>query len=291
MIRKIICSAMVTAVVAGCAALPEERPRKDAVSALAPNTIISGETGTPVSFDDMMADLVEVRIVYVGENHTDPEHHRIQKKIIGTLHERGVNLSVGLEMVDFTYQAVLDRWAGAETDREAFLEITHWYANWRYDIDLYWDIFAFAKERKIRLVALNTPFHLPPRVRIGGLANLTDDDRRYLPSEIVTSNLAYKNQLAPIFKHHNFGDRGNFDYFFEAQCLWDETMAESIVRNLGTGAMAVLVGNGHIVYRYGVPDRAYRRAALPYRTVYLTPVGSEFEAAYADYIWLTAPPK
>ena len=72
-----------------------------------------------------------------------------------------------------------------------------------------------------------------------------------------------------------------------AQCVWDEGMAESIASNLGNKTIVVLAGNGHIQYKYGIPDRAFRRTGASFRTIYLAPVGEEVELGIADYIWVT----
>jgi uncharacterized iron-regulated protein len=51
--------------------------------------------------------------------------------------------------------------------------------------------------------------------------------------------------------------------------------------------MVVLVGNGHIIYKFGVPNRAYKRNGAPFKTIYLAPVGGEAELSWADYLWVT----
>ena len=51
--------------------------------------------------------------------------------------------------------------------------------------------------------------------------------------------------------------------------------------------MVVLIGNGHIVRKFGVPDRVLARRPIPLRTVYLASVGAEVDWDYADYIWVT----
>ena len=45
-------------------------------------TIVSSNTGQPVSFAQMIADLATVQVVYVGEQHTCKEHHATQLQVI-----------------------------------------------------------------------------------------------------------------------------------------------------------------------------------------------------------------
>ena len=66
-------------------------------------------------------------------------------------------------------------------------------------------------------------------------------------------------------------------------------MAESVAANLGQKRVVVLAGNGHIQYKYGIPDRTFRRTNASFRTLYLVPAGKEIELDIADYIWVTSP--
>jgi len=271
----------------GCTVLPKKLYIKDISRSFEEGTIISAKTGMSVSLGDLMADLAGVRVIYVGEQHTDPAHHSVQLRVIKELFRKHPNVSVGMEMFDRTYQPVLDLWSAGKLDRKAFLEKVHWYANWRFDYDLYSDIFDFIKENKIRLVALNIPSHIPPKIREGGIENLSIDEKKHLPAKINTSNAKHREYVEPMFKHHPFSKRVNFDYFYLAQCVWEDTMAESIAVNLKGEIMVVLAGNGHIIRKFGIPDRAYTLTMVPFRTLYPISAGSRAELDYADYIWVT----
>ena len=112
----------------------------------------------------MIADLSKVEIVYIGEVHTDRYHHDIQLKIIKALMENHIDLKVGMEMFDKTYQGVLNEWSAGELDETAFLEKTHWYAEWNFDYSLYKNLMELFKEKKIKITALNIPSYIPPRI-------------------------------------------------------------------------------------------------------------------------------
>ena len=273
----------------GCAAAPPKLLVKDTDLGFGEGTIISGQTGQAVSFDEMLADLATSRVIFVGERHTDAAHHQIQLKIIKALAAIQDNTAVGMEMFDITYQPVLDRWSAGDLEEEAFLEKVQWYANWRFDFSLYKDILNFIKESHIRLVGLNVPTYLPSRVRVGGLDNLLDIDKAYLPDTIDTADEDHRAHMEPIFKRHSFRSNANFEYWYQAQCLWEDAMAHHISLKLGDDVMVVLVGGGHIIHKFGVPDRTFRRNGLPFRTVYLEPAGGEVELSYGDYIWVTPP--
>jgi uncharacterized iron-regulated protein len=278
---------LVVAGASGCAVTPKTLSIKGNPTRLMENTILKTDTASVVSRQQMIADLAQARVVYVGESHTSASHHAIQLEVIQALAETTPNLAVGMEMFDHTYQAVLDRWVAGELDETAFLQQTHWYANWRFDFGLYRDILEFAKEKGLRVIALNLPFQIPPKIRVGGIASLSEADRRHLPAVIDTTDADHRAYLEAIFDLHVFSGRDTFDFFYEAQCTWEDTMAEAVAANLGTGSMVVLAGNGHIIRKFGIPNRAYARSGAPFKTVYLAPVGGEAELSWADYLWVT----
>jgi len=271
----------------GCAGKSDTVLIKDTSAAFEPDTIISAKTGEAVPFDGLISSLSSSQIVFIGERHTNPFHHAIQLKIIEAVFKNRDSMVIGMEMFDRSYQAVLDLWSGGLLEEEDFLRKVHWYANWGFDFALYRDIFLFIKENRIKMVALNIPFHIPARIRVGGIENLPDNDKQYLPKEIDTSNTAHRNYVEEVFKRHNFNSNVKFDDFYMAQCVWDEIMAESIASGLGSKKIVVLTGNGHIRYKYGIPDRTFRRTGASFRTIYLASAGEEVELGIADYVWIT----
>ena len=273
----------------GCVmAPPKKLTIEDLAASFEEETIISAKLAKPVTFDELISDLNSCRITYVGEKHTNTVHHQHQLEILKALFKDSPTLAVGMEMFDHTYQDVLDQWSAGQLDEKTFLRKVHWYANWGYDFSLYSGILEFIKENHIRLVGLNIPGYIPARIREGGIENLRDEEKKHLPEEIDTSNTAHREYLLEVFNHHhNIQDRVDFEDFYAAQSVWEDAMAEMIARHLNDDRMVVLAGNGHIQFKYGIPDRAFKRTKASFRTVYLVPAGIEVKSDIADYIWVT----
>jgi uncharacterized iron-regulated protein len=274
----------------GCTVAPTKKlVIEDISKSFEEGTIISTRLGEPVSFGDLIKDLDDCRITYVGEKHTNLAHHKIQLQIIEAVYRNHPNMIVGMEMFDHTYQDVLDRWSQGELTQKEFIRKSHWYANWRYDFSLYADILEFIKEHNIRLVGLNIPNHIPPKIREGGIENLSDEDKAHLPRQIDTSNSAHREYLNKVFEghKHHFKHEVEFEDFYAAQSVWEDAMAEMIAQSLDDAVMVVLAGNGHIQFKYGIPDRAYKQTGASFRTIYLEPAGSEVKGDIADYVWVT----
>ncbi|MGD9330716.1 MAG: ChaN family lipoprotein [Desulfobacterales bacterium] len=270
--------------------MPKQTTIDSAAETFPIGTILSGPSGQLVSFDELVRDLATVRVVYVGEVHDNQDHHLIQTRLIEALYQQHPDLTVGMEMFDHRYDPVLARWSAGELDREAFIQKTHWYARgagWGFDFDLYAPIFETIKDKGIPLVGLNVPFGIQSKIRAGGIENLLPEERLWVASEVDTGNEAHRAYLEAVFNAHSHHQGSSFEYFYEVQCAWEDTMAESIARKLTSGPMIVVIGNGHIQYKYGVPNRAFHRNQAPFRTVYLAPVGATVDLKLADYIWVT----
>lgn len=273
----------------GCAVAPQKLNIKGKPEAFDEGTIVSSQTVAAVSFEGLLKEIETSRVIYVGEKHTSRESHRIQLEVIQALFEKFPNLAVGMEMFDHTYQEVLDQWSAGELDQKDFLKKVHWYANWRYDFSLYQDILNFIKDNHIRLVGLNVPNHIPPKIREGGIESLREDEKNHLPQEIDLSIKAHRDYVQNVFENHKHHFRGEveFDNFYAAQSVWEDTMAEAIAENLNNDVMVVLAGNGHIQFKYGIPNRAFKRTGAAFKTIYPASAGTEVQLDIADYIWVT----
>ncbi len=254
-----------------------------------PGTIIDTKRNKAVSFDDMTKDLETVRIVYVGEAHTDMDHHEIQLRVLRELHDRLPDICVGMEMFARPYQDILERWSASEISEEVFLRKTHWYANWRYDFSLYRPILHYIRENRISLYALNIEFHIPSRIAAGGVDNLLPYQKQRLPERMDLSDDAHRNYVRGVYEKHGNHVTGQYQFedFYAAQVVWDEVMAESINRFIGDRVMLVFAGRGHITDHFGIPRRAWDRGGLSYRTILPQGASETIRFSAADYIWIT----
>lgn len=273
----------------GCAVTPQKLNIEGKPDAFGEGTIISSQKETAISFEQLLKEIATHRVIYVGEIHTNQEHHKIQLEVIQALFKKFPNLAVGMEMFDHSYQDVLDQWSAGKLDQEDFLRKVHWYANWRYDFSLYKDILDFIKENHLRLVGLNIPGHIPPKIREGGIENLRDDEKKHLPQQFGLSNTSHRDYVQKVFENHRHHFRGEveFENFYAAQSVWEDAMAEAVAENLNHDVMVVLAGNGHIQFKYGIPDRAFKLTGAAFTTIYPASAGSTVAPGIADYIWVT----
>jgi uncharacterized iron-regulated protein len=85
-------------------------------------------------------------------------------------------------------------------------------------------------------------------------------------------------------------DDAMLERFYTAQVVWDETMAEAVAETLtAPGAprrIVVLAGDMHVREGLGIPDRAARRGATPYRIVLPVAADEDLRAEPRAADWL-----
>jgi uncharacterized iron-regulated protein len=228
------------------------------------------EAGGEVSFETMVADLVTARVVYVAESHDDPAHHRAQLEILRALHGRNPSLALGVEMVQRPFQSSLDAFVRGEGDEAALLEGVEWEERWGFDFALYRAIFVFCREHGIPIVALNARKELTRAVARQGLDGLDETLRAELP-ELDLGVSAHREMIEAALAEHPNMTPGFFERMYAAQVVWDETMATRTAETLSgddaPALMLVIAGQFHVRGGVGIPDRAARRGATPYRIV------------------------
>jgi uncharacterized iron-regulated protein len=276
--------------------------RKDRQARLVVDGITDAATADVVTPPELAARLDGVKVLFVGESHTDMEFHKVQLRVIQELHERGRQVLVGLEMYPVTEQQWLDRWHsdGALTE-EDFLKESHWYKNWGYHWNYYRDIFRFAREKSIRMFGVNVPRAVVQTMRAKGYDALTPDEKAMLPARIDTDSPEHQELFRAFFGssdslHGNMPD-AMFQGMYRAQCTWDAAMGwnalQALQKHGGDNAIVVvLIGSGHVAYGLG----AERQVRLWYQgktaSVIPVPVADDeheplasVQASYANFVW------
>jgi aminopeptidase N len=224
------------------------------------------------------------KIVYVGEYHDRFSNHALELEVIKDLFKKNPAIAVGMEMFQRPFQQVLDDYIGGAIKEREFLKRTEYFSRWVYDFNLYRPILDFARDAKIPVVALNASSEIVDKVAKGGIDSLSVDEKKKVPQQMDLSDSAYRDRLKRIFEEHkNFGEK-NFDFFYEAQVLWDETMAWSLdeyLRKNPSRQMIVIAGSGHLAYGSGIPNRAFRRNGYEYATILND---ADVDRGIADYV-------
>ncbi len=220
-----------------------------------------------ITFNKLIEEISSASVIFIGETHNNPRHHKTQLDILRAFHKRNLLLVIGLEMFPEKEQKKLDDWVSGKIREKAFIPIFH--KNWGPGWELYRDIFLYAREKKIPLIGLNVPEKISRKVAEEGFRSLTKDELSELPPGITCElDQRYMDFIRRVFEQeiHN---KGAFRNFCESQVIWDQSMAwhlsQYLKRNPGR-TIVVLTGTIH-AWKYGMPRQLEKYTTVKYKVI------------------------
>ena len=251
--------------------------------------ILRVSDGQILSLREIIKDLKDSHLVFVGEIHTNQSHHHMQLQTIRALKTASAPVAIGFEMFRRDSQPDLDRWVNGELSEREFEKI--YYRNWNYPWPLYRDIFLFARDHNIPMIGLNVPPEITKQVAREGFASLSPKQRGDLPMVTCRVDPEYMAFVRRSLGMHGHGGM-EFTKFCEAQLVWDTAMAWSLLRYLEKNPEATVVvvaGSGHS-WKLGIPAQIRSRSTVPFRVI-LPEIAGRVDREHigvneADYVWL-----
>jgi len=242
-----------------------------AAQSYVPNRVFDTARGAFSDFEVMAADIAPADVVFVGEQHDDPNTHRLELAVLEALARRDRRVIVSLEMFERDVQEPLDHFLMGHTEEAEFLKVSRPWP--RYATD-YKPLVDFAIARDWPVIAANVPRPIASEVSKGGLEVLhgkSGDDRRLFAADLVcpTDDDYFDRFVKAMGDHPTPGqsaeDATNMaERYYFSQCVKDETMAESIAQAFAvvTEPRPVIVhfnGAFHSDYGLGTAARVKRR--------------------------------
>ena len=235
-----------------------------------PQRVYDGRRQAFSDFELMLADLSRADVIFVGEQHDDPNTHRLEAAILDGLRRRSAQLTVSLEMFERDVQPSLDSYLDGATSEEEFLKSSRPWP--RYATD-YRSLVEMAKRERWPVVAANVPRRIAAEAAKGGPAaidGLTAVDRAYAARDLRCPLDAYFERFWETMNGHPIAAaekdagterRASTERYFFSQCVKDETMAESIAARVDApGPIVHVTGAFHSDFGHGIPERVRRRA-------------------------------
>jgi uncharacterized iron-regulated protein len=244
-----------------------------------------------ISLTEIINAVINKPIVFVGERHTNYEDHKVQLEVIMELFQRDKKFAVGMEMFQKPFQKALDDYLSGVISEREFLKTSEYFKRWKFDYNLYREIIEFAKAKGIPVVALNLKEEITKKVAAGGLDALTQEERKEIPQDMDMTDEEYMDRVKKAFQLHERSTIKNFEYFYQSQVLWDETMAHSIAQFLDDSPeyqMVVLAGGQHIIFSSGIPKRTARLTGKDY-AILVNGIHEEIASDIGDFILFPDP--
>lgn len=249
----------------------------------------------------VLQSLRSANIIYLGEIHNSPTDHQDQLTILQDLQQHHGQIAIGLEMFQKPFQPVLDRYLAGQISETELQTQSEYQKRWGFPWENYAPLLRLAKAQKLPVIALNTPTEITRKVAKQGLASLQGVDLKYIPpiAEIDRSNRKYRDSIFASYRQHQQQATTNsksFNRFYEAQLLWDETMAATAAtfyRQHPQHRLIVIAGQAHISYGHGIPSRVNRRLQdlKPVQKSVILSSDETWDPAIADFRFRDSSPK
>jgi uncharacterized iron-regulated protein len=244
-----------------------------------PERVYQANLKTFSDFEVMLTEIARADVVMVGEQHDDPNTHRLEAAILQGLVRRNVDATVSLEMFERDAQYLLDGYLGGSLGEGEFLKGSRPWP--RYATD-YRPLVELARVKGWPVIASNVPRTYASAVAKGGMGvldSLPPVERTLIAHDIRCPIDAYFERFAETMNSHPMPGaenqsaderRATNERFYFAQCIKDETMAESIAREVERkdrrpGPVVHYNGAFHRDFGAGAAERVRRR--LPGRRV------------------------
>jgi uncharacterized iron-regulated protein len=245
--------------------------------AYVPQRVYDTQRKTFTDFESMLADLVRADVVFVGEEHDDPNTHALEVAVLEGLLRRHAAVGVGMEMFERDVQSALDQYVRGASSEEQFLAASRPWP--RYATD-YRPIVELAKARHLAVIATNVPRRIATDVSKNGMSRIDalGSDRGLAARDLpcATSGDYYNRFIEQMGGHPAARDskssetQARNDRFYLAQCVKDETMAESVAeafRDARDPRATIVHFNGAFHSDYGEGAAEGTRRRLPGRRV------------------------
>ncbi len=232
----------------------------------APEGLYSSSTGQPLALEEALKSVKPGSVILIGENHGFLTHQNQQLEVLSALRHLGFRVSVGLEFFPYTHQDEVNFYREGRLQEVDLLSLIGWGG-----ID-----YAFYRPQALfpnwaageKTWALNAPKFLTSKVAKEGLEALTADERGLLPLDFALGRASYKKRFAESVPHPLPPEK--MDRYFAAQSIWDDTMAwraKEFLDQYPQQVLVVIVGEFHVQYGGGLPDRLRARGVSSIVTI------------------------
>ncbi len=212
-----------------------------------------------VSIDEAADELADADVVFLGEQHDSAEGHAVQLALTKAIAERRGRIILSMEMLERDSQRLIDMYLDGEIDQAEFRATARLWPNYE---EHYEPAVEFAREGGHDVVASNVYRPIASRVARQGLDSAMGEV--WAAASVDVSPGEYRDRFNEVMSGHGGMDAEVMDRFFAAQCIKDDTMAESIARRIACdpGTPPVVIhwnGRFHSDYGLGTVERLRSR--------------------------------
>lgn len=227
------------------------------------NIIFHSDGRTPAPLEEITSQIHPGSIVVMGEQHDLQSHHDNQLTMMKSLQSFWNSpVSVALEMFSYPDQENLSAYVKGYITSEELRSLVNMDSK---TFNFYLPLINFAKNSGGNAYAVNLPRTISSKIAKVGIEGLTPEEKQMLPPQFQEGNPYYKQRFIEAMGGNHSGiPSEKIDRYFKAQSSWDDTMAYWIQKAQAQHpqhTVVAIVGNFHVEYGGGTPDRLTQRGA------------------------------
>lgn len=202
-----------------------------------------------LSAADLIAKLSAANIVLLGETHTNPDHHRLQARIVAGLGAAGGFQAVAFEMLDQSQAPALARHLDEVGTAEGLGRAVGWrrWPDWRQK---YQPIAGAALTAGMTIIAGNAEESVLRGAVRGGPDALEPEFAARTRFNVPLEPKAEEVLIAELTSAHCGMDVSAIATLVTAQRVWDSSMADALA---AAGKSILIAGSGHTRTDRAVP--------------------------------------
>lgn len=280
--------------------------------------IFASADQSEISYAALLDRATRVGVIYLGENHENADHHRIQLELIRDLIAKGKQPQIGFEFFSVEQTSYLmgyttGRFPGGHGVSEKNLEVRlrhdlGWQNREDRSWQFYFEFLKLARDRHLTVFGADLAAGTVNRIARTGIDGLTPVEKALLRPTGFDSP-PYKELMFEKFKaaHCGFARESHQERMYQTWLARNDTMARSIVAMADASPdqpVVVILGGGHTEHNMGVFERVqhlrpdirqlnlglteiFRESAPLDEYLSTTTIGGQtFLPAY-EYLWFT----
>ncbi|MBP7563442.1 MAG: ChaN family lipoprotein [Candidatus Cloacimonetes bacterium] len=234
-----------------------------------------------IKLNQLVKEAQKADVLFFGELHDDALMHHVEFELLKAFHQKNKKLAVSMEMFERDTQNIVDEYFQNKIEEAEFLQRSRAWPNYMTD---YKAIVEYSKLNKIPLIAANVPRYIASMVNKKGIAildSLSVEEKKWVAKKIHIEDGLYKNKFYQLMNSgmsmtgsHPMISESMLYKLFSAQCVKDDTMAESISVYLEKNPGFKIIhynGDFHSQYRLGTVERLDKK----YKAVVISPLIKE----------------
>lgn len=225
-----------------------------------------GENGESVSVKTLVSEIEEGSSLFLGELHGFDVVASGQLQILEELRRQGHKIDVALEFFTFTKQDAVDQFVQGLIEENTFLKQMEWARGMDFKDYRGQALFPNYKMGE-RTLAINSPQNITRAVARKGIDNLTEEELAMIPPQFELGRPEYYERFKELMSGGHV-DEQSLQRYFQAQSVWDDTMAWQLTSKNSGNTTVVVVGEFHVQYGGGLPYRlSVRNPKMSIKTV------------------------